>query len=202
MKNSSLALLAIAAVLATTPAAKADTTFNDFSFQGSGGVSGSFVLTGTYEGPGSNGPQYLIDSASGTFNDGTFSGPVSLYYPDPVNHPGVGNPNYPSSTTAGVNCPDPATCFYYDDAFNPEGGIGNYLDGAGLALDFDGNVLNIYGGGGRVWGDGWIESNGLSGDGTFWTPEPDSLLLMASGISALAAILFWKSKRLGLVLNR
>ncbi len=202
------AILVLAAAFSLALAAHAD-TFN-FTFTDAGGVSGSGTLTGVFEGVGN---PWLITGCNGcTFNDGDDSGSVSL----------VANPNGPGGSTRLGSGPN---AFDYDDLLDLFRISGTYLDEDGLAFQFgNGDDLNIFfgysvGGGGPVY-DGWYDypqGNGdvgfLSETGTFaitsydipiseTTPEPGTFVSMCTGILGLAALLFWKGKRLGLALNR
>jgi len=127
MKKLSLALFAMAAVLAFTPVAMASEDSFDFSFT-DGAVSGSGTLYGTYQGSGT----WLLDSGSGTFNDGTGSGVINLQ----------ANPNYPGSSL------DPTFTFGYDDQLTLWNGPSQYLDETGLFFTYGEVDLNLYQGGG------------------------------------------------------
>ncbi len=184
MKKLSIASFALAAALAISPVAKADTfsfTFTD------GAVSGSGTLTGTLEAPG----VWQLLTGSGTFNDGTNSGPITLQ----------SDPNYPSSAL------DPYFAFAYDDQLMLGNGPNQYIDQDGLFFTFGALDLNLYQSGGGPGTDGWYESDSNSntnGDsaGTFAitsydisssvTPEPGSFLLLGTGFFALAGLLLRK----------
>lgn len=181
MRKKLLALLALVAALAISPNLHADTF--TFKFTDIGGVSGSGSLEGTKIAPRT----WLIDSATGTFNDGTNSGAISL----------VTNPNAPGSTAVAG--------FAYDDLLHPLDGPNQYLDTDGLLFNFAGMYLNLWQLGGGPGTDSWNESNG-AGDsfpptGTFAltsnpaaVPEPGTLLLAATGLLGLAAIRFATAK--------
>jgi PEP-CTERM motif len=201
MKHLPTAVLALAAALAMAPAAKADTF--DFTFS-DGGVVGSGTLTGTFEGFGN--PWLITDCAACTFSDGDDSGSVSL----------VANPNGPGGSNAvgGIT---------YDDLLDLFQVSGTYLTENGLLFEFgSGDYLNIFfgysvGGGGPVY-YGWYDSPQGNGDfgfesetGSFTitsydipaseTPEPGTLLLMATGMLGLGVFLYRKSKPTGLALK-
>jgi hypothetical protein len=192
MKKQSLALLALATALAVTSVARADSfafTFSD------GAVSGSGTLIGTYEGSG----VWLLTSGSGTFDDGSGSGSINL----------VGNPNYPGATL--VTEANPSNNFVYDDLLSLFSGPNQYLTVDGLYFIYGSLDLNLYQLGGGPGYDGWFEGNG-NGDsnGTFAItsydinenpiPEPGSLLLLGTGLFAIAGLLLRRRVASGLAL--
>jgi hypothetical protein len=186
MKNRLFAALALAAAIASTPAAKAD-SFN-FYFTADGGVSGSGTLVGNDLGYNASygSEEWLIESATGTFNDGTISGPITL----------IQNPNLDGSAQLS------ATGFtVYDNLLFPSALPYQVLDYNGLLFDFGGIELTLWEGGFPPI-DGWAEDGGASGDGSFTlAPEPGSGLLLATGILALAGILMRRSLASSLGLN-
>jgi hypothetical protein len=192
MKKVSLALCALAMALVFSPIAKADTDWFDFTFTDAGGVSGSGVMWGSFQGPG----VWLLDSGTGTFNDGTGSGAITL----------VANPNYPGSSV------DADVMFAYDDQLLLWDGPNQLLDSSGLDFTYGGLDLNLYQSGGGPGTDGWYESN-QNGDetGTFnitaynilpaESPEPGSLLLLGTGLFALAVVVLHRRRPTALALK-
>jgi hypothetical protein len=168
LKRLSISSFAIAVALAIVPVARADSF--TFSYTAPGGVSGSGTLAGTPEGIINGNQAWLLNSGSGTFNDGTNSGSITL----------VPNPNGPGGTSLSLS-----TYFTYDDLLYPPAGPGNYLDSLGLLFNFGSAELNLY----DFLGDGWYENNGDSGYGTLTItliPEPGTWLLLGSGLLLLA----------------
>ena len=192
MRQFSLKALVFIVVLATAPVAKADTfdfSFTDGTVSGSGTLTGTWIATGTWQ----------LTAGTGTFNDGSGSGPINL----------VGNPNYPSSTTVPES--NPANNFVYDDQLTLFNGPNQYLDQDGLYFAYNSTSgmvdLNLYQTGGGPGADGWYEGNG-SGDtaGTFRitsynippsevVAEPGTLLLMVIGLLGPGIALYRKSER-------
>jgi hypothetical protein len=137
-RSTGLALLAVAATLALTPAARADQygfAFNDNGITGSGTLTVSeFGNSGTYE----------VTGISGTFADanqsisGAITGlvtPIPVYASTPS-----GYFSAPGFTT--TSSPDPTQAFSFDDLFYPDGmAPAVCVD----APSFHGGLFDIYG---------------------------------------------------------
>jgi hypothetical protein len=198
MKKFSIALLAMAAALAITPAALADSVC--FTISGSG-ISGSGTITFTPAGGG----VYDITGITGIFsttNDGGFSGAIT----------GLGASSY------DVNNPSTNALSVWDNLFYPGGDSpningaygdlpgGNLLDGYGLLFDVTGGyTVNLFGNGlsqPYELSDGngsYVDNNAAVNFAV--SPEPGSLFLLGTGLLGLAVILFRKAKPSGLVLQ-
>ena len=188
MNKHSLALLALAAALAIAPAARADSF--DIAFSGPGGVTGSATLDAIFEGPG----VWLLDSGSGTFDDGFGPSAINL----------IANPAGPGGSSLS-----PSGFLSYDDLLFPWDGPNELLTVNGLLFSYEGMELNLWQGGGGPGTDGGNEASGLGngpgGSGTFTitsmdilpseTPEPGTLLLMGSGLCSLAGIVSRKAAK-------
>jgi hypothetical protein len=148
MRKASISFLVLAAFLAAAPLAKAGSDSFNFVFT-DGNVSGSGILYGSYVSSGA----WLLTSGTGTFNDGSTSGTISL----------VTNPNGPGNISLS-----PLGYFGYDDLLYIWSGPNQILDEAGLLFSFNSIELNLWQGGNGPGAGGWTENFG-EGDqnGTF-----------------------------------
>lgn len=198
MSKKMLVFLAAAAALAIAPSARA----YDFTVSGSGiTASGWFHAT-----PTGTPDTYQITDIGGTFTDTVagFSGSITGLY-TPISY--VSTPGSIAYTSSGLS---------YDDTFYPSGNSPNVCPGypfSGGYFDIYGVAFNVSGGYTvGLWSDGVIPGPGLlngvgdslgatilddpqvdfEGEGALVTvtitPEPSSLLLLATGLLGLLAL--------------
>jgi len=193
MKNFPFVLLSLVAVLSFTPTASADQF--TYAFNGSG-FNAALTFTAS---PVSGDPGvYLISNVAGTI----FSAGTDILAPVSFNVPVVDNPNSPSTTTAYF----PSVAFIYDNLLTPASS--RVLNFNGVLFDVSGLYFNLYSNNGIYqWADtgSYTNSDNISDpladppiDGA---PEPSPLLLLVSGLLALAGIRLRRARNSRTVLN-
>jgi hypothetical protein len=190
MKRYCLALLAIAAALAITPAALADTLNFDFT---QGPITAQGALTYDSSSPINPGEYLASDGTISVYNNGVLAATGTL----------VPNPNSPATDSVRVAG---GTDLIYDDLVFPSSDP--LIDDEGLLFQFIGFTkdfdLNIWSNGPDSYT--LFEGNYLIGgandpSGDFVTPEPTSLLLLGTGMLGLAFLAFRKAKSSSLALR-
>jgi hypothetical protein len=205
MKKFPLALLALAVALAITPAAMASSILFDYS--GNGVATNLTFTLGSQVSPG----VYNISAVTGTFADSNIS-----LLPTAVNivPDGAGPATVLSSIDGnGPGWTSPDGSEVYDNlAYVPQNPL--VLDSwGGVLFTVGGYEVSIAGenGGYQAWvsvlgNTGDYVDNGTTGEilsngSVTVTPEPSSLMLLGTGLFALAFVVFRKAKMSGLVLQ-
>jgi hypothetical protein len=206
MKKFSLALLALAAALAVTPAAVASSIFFDYS--GNGVATDLTFTLGSQVSPG----VYNISAVTGTFADsniGLLSTPVNGIIPD-----GAGPATVLSTIDGnGPGWTSPDGSEVYDNlAYVPQNPL-VFDSWGGVLFTVGGYEVNIAGenGGYQTWVSVLGNTNDFVDNGTNGeilsngsvavAPEPSSLLLLGTGLCGLAFVVFRKANSAGLVLQ-
>jgi len=181
MKRFSVALLALATALAIAPAALADTF--SYTFQGSN-LDAHLTFTAVSDGGGT----YTITYVTGTILAAPDITPTTTVNTAPVFDPNGTNPaDYGPLVPNGDEV-------QYDNLLSPGSTLA--LDFSGVLFDVGGVYVNIFSNNGSYeWLDSGMYSNTSNvGDPIAATPEPSSLLLLGTGLLALAFFAFRKSK--------
>jgi len=195
--------LALAAVLAVAPFAKADSYYLTVS---AAGPNGTVTGSGTISVNGGG----LITDANFNFNDGSTGSLITSPFSGVLTYD-VLYLNPPSPHTMGFTTTLPGNSTDYIGFDNLLSST-TIFDWNGILLQLsNGGVLNFFCDGNGAYWDEWVNGNWvtasttpsagrtddiiLSADlGITPAPEPSSMLLLSSGLLGLAGFLFWKVK--------
>jgi hypothetical protein len=187
MKHFSLLVLALTAVLSTTPAARADRF--SYSFDGSGfDASLTFTASQVKNDPG----VYQISNVAGTI----YTAGVDIKSPVSFSTAAYTDPNGIAPNTEYF----PTVGFIYDNLLTP--GASQVFDFQGVLFEADGLYFNLFSNNGAYqWADTGSYTNTsnvaypMTDPPASETSEPGSLLLFGTGLLVLAGFVFRRARQ-------